>query len=166
MIAREITPELAEVRTALRRFTTERLEPIATEIDRTGEIPQTAWDALRDQGYLGMRLPEEFGGGGFGLGDLLSRTRGVQPLAPRLHAAARRHERPDADRDRAHGDRRTEDEVPAEARRRQWKAAFALTEPGAGSDSAAIATRAERGDGGWVLNGRKHTSAAATTPTS
>ena len=42
MIALEITPELAEVRTALRRFTTEKLEPLALEIDRTGEVPQAA----------------------------------------------------------------------------------------------------------------------------
>jgi acyl-CoA dehydrogenase len=36
------------------------------------------------------------------------------------------------------------------------RAAFALTEPGSGSDSAAMKTRATRVDGGWVLNGRKH----------
>ena len=39
----EITPELAEVRAALRRFTSEKLEPIAREIDQSGEIPQVAW---------------------------------------------------------------------------------------------------------------------------
>ena len=33
---------------------------------------------------------------------------------------------------------------------------FALTEPEAGSDATRIRTRAERAEGGWVLNGRKH----------
>ena len=152
----EITPELAEVRSALRRFTTERLEPIAAEIDRTGEIPRAAWDALREQGYLGMRLPESFGGGGFGLGTyclaleefsrshraftlLLDYTSGLTPIAIA----------------RAGTDAQKSRYLPQLADG-TWKAAFALTEPGAGSDSAAIATRAERRDGGWVINGRKH----------
>src|SRR4051812_8933402 len=38
----------------------------------------------------------------------------------------------------------------------EWIAAFALTEPGAGSDAQAIQTRAERRGDGWVLNGTKH----------
>ena len=59
----EITPELAELRAALRRFTTEVLEPLALEIDQTGEVPTMAWDIMRAQGYLGMRMPAQFGGG-------------------------------------------------------------------------------------------------------
>jgi hypothetical protein len=43
----EITPELAELRAPLRRFTTEVLEPLALEIDQTGEVPTRAWDVLR-----------------------------------------------------------------------------------------------------------------------
>ena len=60
----EINQEMAELRNSLRRFTTEKLEPFALEIDRTSEVPQAAIDLLRDTGYLGIRLPEELGGGG------------------------------------------------------------------------------------------------------
>ena len=63
----EINAELAEVRTQLRRFAMDKLEPLAAEIDHTGEIPQAAIDLLRSHGYLGMRLPAEYGGGGFDL---------------------------------------------------------------------------------------------------
>ena len=38
----------------------------------------------------------------------------------------------------------------------EMPAAFGLTEAGAGSDSAAISTRAEKVPGGWKINGRKH----------
>lgn len=39
----------------------------------------------------------------------------------------------------------------------KWRSAFAMTEPGpgAGSDPSALTTRAVRGDGGWLINGRK-----------
>jgi len=60
----EPTPELAELRPAIRRFVEDKLEPIALEIDRSGAIPDDAWTLMRGQGWLGMLLPAEAGGGG------------------------------------------------------------------------------------------------------
>ena len=151
----EITPELAEVRAAMRRFTTEKLEPIAQEIDRIGEIPAAAWTLMREQGYLGMRLPAEYGGGGFDLATyclaleefsrshraftlMLDTTSGLTPIA-----IARS------------GSEEQKRKYVARLATGEFRAAFALTEPGAGSDSAAMTTRAERRGDGWVLNGRK-----------
>jgi acyl-CoA dehydrogenase len=152
----EITPELAEVRAALRRFTREQLEPIALEIDRLGEVPKAAWALMRDAGYLGMTLPEEYGGGGFDMTTyclaleefsrssrvftmLLDYTSGLTPLGIA----------------RSGTDEQKRKYLPKLATG-EWRASFALTEPEAGSDSAAIATSAKRGDGGWIINGRKH----------
>jgi acyl-CoA dehydrogenase len=152
----EITPELAEVRAALRRFTREQLEPIALEIDRIGEVPEAAWALMRDAGYLGMTLPEEYGGGGFDMTTyclaleefsrssrvftmLLDYTSGLTPLGIA----------------RSGTDEQKRKYLPKLATG-EWRASFALTEPEAGSDSAAIATSAKRGDGGWIINGRKH----------
>ncbi len=53
----EINPELAEVRSALRKFTQEQLEPLALEIDRIGEIPASAWALMREAGYLACNCP-------------------------------------------------------------------------------------------------------------
>ena len=155
MIALEITPDLAEVRSAMRRFATERLEPLAEEIDRTGEIPEAAITLLRDQGYLGMRLPAEYGGGEFDLATyclaleefarshrvftlILDATSGLTPIAIARSGSAEQKRK--YVRGLATG---------------TLNASFALTEPEAGSDAAAIRTRATRGDGGWILNGRK-----------
>lgn len=152
----EITPELAEVRAALRRFTTEKLEPLALEIDRTGEVPQSAVDLLREQGYLGMRLPSEYGGGGFDLPTyclaleefarshrmftlLLDATSGLNPIAIARYGS-------DAQKKK----------YVAGLANGTLSASFGLTEPEAGSDSQAMRTRAEKHDGGWVLNGMKH----------
>lgn len=151
----EITPELAEVRAALRRFTLEKLEPLALEIDRTSEVPRAVFDLLRNHGYLGMRLPAEYGGGGFDLATyclaleefarshrvftvILDATSGLNPIA-----IAR------------YGTEAQKKKYVAGLANGTLSAAFALTEPEAGSDAQAIRTRAERRNGGWVLNGRK-----------
>jgi len=152
----EITPELAEVRAALRRFTSEKLEPLALEIDRTGEVPGAALDLLREQGYLGMRLPAEYGGGGFDLPTyclaleefarshrmftlLLDATSGLNPIAIARYGS-------DAQKKK----------YVAGLANGSLRASFGLTEPEAGSDSQAMKTRAEKCADGWLLNGRKH----------
>jgi len=152
----ELTPELEEMRAQVRRFTQRELEPVAAEIDATGEIPQKAWDLMRDAGYLGMRLPEEYGGASASLSamclvleelsrshrvftGLLDATSGLTPSAFVRHGSPGQREK--YVRKLATG---------------EMRAAFALTEPGAGSDSAAISTTATRADGGWTINGRKH----------
>ncbi len=152
----EITRELAEVRAALRKFTTEKLEPLALEIDRTGEVPAAAVKLLREQGYLGMCLPEEFGGGGFDLMTyclaleefsrshrmytlLLDASSGLNPIAIAKFGS----------------DAQKKKYVAGLANGTLY-ASFGLTEPEAGSDSQAMRTKAEKKDDGWVLNGRKH----------
>jgi acyl-CoA dehydrogenase len=152
----DITPDLAEMRPALRRFVSERLEPLARRIDASGEVPADATEALREQGLLGMRLPAAHGGGGFDLSTyclgleevarshrvftlMMDASSGLAPIGIARHGTAAQRER----------------FLPPLAAGR-WLASFALTEPEAGSDAAAIRTRAERRPGGWLINGLKH----------
>ena len=156
MFAIEITPDLAEIRASVRRFVDEQLEPIAQEIDRTGEVPTRAWDLMRSQGYLGMRMPLEFGGAECDLTTfcllleevsrshrvftlMMDATSGLNPIAIARFG------------------------TPAQKAKYlrglctgELLAAFALTEPGAGSDAQSIQTRATQTSHGWILNGRKH----------
>jgi acyl-CoA dehydrogenase len=152
----ELTPELEELRAEVRRFTERELEPLARVIDSSGEIPQQAWDVMREAGYLGMRLPEAYGGTSASLSQmcivleefsrshrvltgLIDATSGLTPSAFVRHGSPAQR-----------------DKYVRKLATGEMRAAFALTEPGAGSDSAAISTRAEKVDGGWKINGRKH----------
>ncbi len=155
MMRIELSPELAELRGPIRRFVTEQLEPIAARIDAEGEIPDVAWDLMRRQGWLGMLLAEADGGGGADLPTyclvmeevarshrcftlLLDATSGLTPIAIARHGTS------------AQKDRWLKGLATGRLR-----AAFGLTEPGAGSDAAAITTRATKVDGGWKIEGRK-----------
>lgn len=157
----ECSPELAEMRPSIRRFVTERLEPLTRQIDATGEVPPEALQAMRDQGYLGMRLPEAWGGGGFDLCTyclvmeevarshriytlMLDTTSGLTPIAIARHGS-------DAQRAK----------YLAKLASGEWLASFGLTEPEAGSDAAALRTTATRVDGGWRIDGLKHFISAA-----
>ncbi len=149
-------PELEEMRASLRKFTTEKLEPLARQIDATDQLPPEVVPLLAEGGYLGMRLPVANGGMDANLSTyclvleemsrvhrvfnlLVSASSGMAPAAI-AHLGTPEQQR------------KYLDGVVSGQRR----GAFALTEPEAGSDSAAMKTRAERRNGKWVLNGRKH----------
>jgi acyl-CoA dehydrogenase len=152
----ELSRELEEAREQIRRFVQHELEPIALEIDRTGEFPERTTQLLRDNGYLGLRVPEEYGGAGASLSmqclvlEELSRshrvfTAFIEATSGLTPTAFLRH-----------GTHAQRDKYLRRLAQGEIRAAFGLTEPGAGSDSSAISTSAKRAEGGWRLNGRKH----------
>src|ERR1043166_4875077 len=126
--------EREEMRTQVRKFTQRELEPFAEEIDRTGTIPERLTTLLRDNGYLGLRLPEEYGGAGASLSmqclvleefsrshrvftGFVEATSGLMPTAFIRHGTPEQREK-----------------YLRKLARGEIRAAFALTEPGAGSD--------------------------------
>ncbi len=152
----ELTPELTQMREALRKFARAELEPLENVIDKTGELPPHLLPLLGKQGYLSMRLPVEVGGAGMGLfpyclmleefsrshrvfGILASGGGGLTPIAISRHGTP--EQRSKYLTGLMDGTKRT---------------AFALTEPAGGSDNSAMTTRADKTDDGWILNGRKH----------
>ena len=117
------------------------------------------WDdaaraVFRDRGWIGVGWPREFGGGGYAATEVMAFSEalayanpplgnimmGINSIAPMLIGVG-----PPALRDFALG----------EIRRGDLSVALGYSEPEAGSDLAALRTRAERGPGGWRVNGQK-----------
>jgi acyl-CoA dehydrogenase len=155
MLGMEIRPELAEMRREVRRFVEGELRPFAEALDRGGDYPPGLTQALARQGFLGIRLAEEFGGPAMGLAQyclvqeelarghpifpvLVASSSGLTPMAIQRNGTPAQKAR----------------HLP-KLPRGESRTAFALSEPEAGSDAAAIRTRAEKRDGGWLIRGRK-----------
>src|SRR4051812_50110252 len=63
----ELSDELAELQTTVRRLAQDKVKPRAREIDDTGEYPQDLFEIFRDAGLLGLCIPEAYGGAGGGV---------------------------------------------------------------------------------------------------
>lgn len=130
-------------------------ESYLRECDRELRYPDAAMDALAQAGWAGLAVPEEYGGTGGSARDLavVHRTIARSGLAPAqayfsLWAlGAEAIQRLGSDAQRAEW-------LPRVAEGRA-KIAFALTEPGSGSDAAALRARAEQRGDRLVLNGQK-----------
>ncbi|WP_240809637.1 acyl-CoA dehydrogenase family protein [Actinomadura sp. WMMA1423] len=151
--------ELSDEQQAARRlaadFVDREIAPHAAAWDRAERVDQRIVRRLGDLGFLGLTLPEEYGGSGgdhltyalvleeLGRGD--SAVRGIVSVSLGLVAKSIN----------TYGD---------EAQKLGWLPAladgtalgcFALTEPGSGSDAAALATRAVRDGDDWLISGTK-----------
>lgn len=148
--------DLRMVRDQVRRYVNEVIIPQGDEWEAKGEIPRSVFRDLGAMGFMGMRHPEEYGGGGMGamasvvLGEELSRsTFGGVASALTVHS----------DMSISHiAHRGTHEQklryLPA-ACAGEKVGAVCVTEPHAGSDVAGLKTRAVKTDSGWVLSGSK-----------
>jgi alkylation response protein AidB-like acyl-CoA dehydrogenase len=148
-------PEHDLFRAAFRAFVEREIAPFHAEWERAGAVPRDLWQAAGRQGFLCMDVPEEYGGAGARdyrfnvvIGEELWRAGATGPGFV-LH---------------------TDIVVPyitnygTPEQRQRWLprcvsgeciTAIAMTEPGAGSDLAAIRTTARRDGDAYLLNGQK-----------
>src|SRR5437868_9064577 len=149
--------EQLEFRDHLRRWVDERLKPRAEQLDRTGELARDLFEELGSLGYFGIMYPERYGGLGLNapytyftiLCDELAAASMGFAATVCMHASTATH----TIFKWGGEELRQRYLVPAIQGRKVG--AFAITEPDAGSDAAAIRTRATKVEGGYRLKGAK-----------
>jgi alkylation response protein AidB-like acyl-CoA dehydrogenase len=150
-----LTPDQREIQALAREFAKAEIEPNASTWDREHRFPRDLFGKLGELGLMGVCIPEEYGGAG---ADFLSYVLVLEELsrgdagvgvtvAVHTSAATLPILTFGTDEQRARF-------VPPLARG-DAIGAFALTEPGAGSDAGSLITRAEPSGDGWKITGAK-----------
>ncbi len=135
----------------VRRFAMEEVLPAANELDPVqGEIPASLVEKMADIGLFGILVPIEYGGLGLGLVEYCLVT---EELARAWMSVASLIARGNGLGGGFTAEQRST--LLPKVARGEWLGAFALSEPGAGSDIASIRTRAEREGDEWVITGQK-----------
>ncbi|MGH7566361.1 MAG: acyl-CoA dehydrogenase family protein, partial [Gemmatimonadota bacterium] len=142
------------VRTA-REFAEGELAPHIQERDRSGEFSREAVDALGRLGFLGMLLPEEWGGSGLDTVTYLLALEEIARVDPALAVSMSVHNSLPTQLILAHGSEDLKQRYLRPMAEGRMLGAFALSEAHAGSDPAALSCRAERRGNAWTLNGAK-----------
>lgn len=150
-----LTPEQREIQSLAREFAEAELEPRAASRDREGSYGREVLEQLGELGFLGMLVPERYGGLGLDVGSYLVALEALARGDAAVALAVAIHNGPVCHLLTARG---TEEQksrwLPALASG-QKIGAFALSEEHAGSDPAALATEAREESGEWVLDGAK-----------
>lgn len=143
------------LRKTVRDFAKSEIAPHARKWDEEERFPKELVPKLAELGLLGIRIPEEYGGSGM---DTTSYAICVEEIArvdgsTALTVAS--HNGLGTGHILAFGNEEQKQKYLPKAAKGEWLAAWALTEPGSGSDSASLATTAKRDGADWILSGTK-----------
>jgi len=151
----QLTPEHEMIRQAAREFAQNEIAPIAAEHDESGEFPAQTIHKMGEMGFMGIEVPEEYGGAGL---DTLSYVLALEEICKA---------------DAAHGTIMSVNNslfcyallrFGSEAQKQKYLrpvasgqavGAYSLTEPMSGSDAGTMRSRAVRQGDEYVINGRK-----------
>ena len=150
------TPERAEIRDAVRALCDRFDDAYWSEKDRTHTFPHEFAKAVAGAGWLGIAMPQEFGGSGLGVGEAAVMMQEVGRSAGAFAACSTIHINIFGLHSIVkHG---------TDAQRKAWlpaiidgssRACFGVTEPDAGLDTSKIKTRAVRKGDRYIVNGQK-----------
>jgi alkylation response protein AidB-like acyl-CoA dehydrogenase len=149
-----LSDEQREIRDLIRTLARERIAPRAAEIDESSEFPWDMVELFREHEILGLPFEERYGGAGTGTLMVLvaieeiskvCATTGLILALQELGALAIKNDGSDEQKERY---------LPRLASG-EWLPAYALTEPGSGSDAAAMRSEARREGDEYVLSGSK-----------
>jgi acyl-CoA dehydrogenase len=138
----------------LKRYVRERLIPAEAEVIASDRIPNDILNEMREMGLFGITIPEEYGGAGMNIVQYIETVKQLSYAAPAYRSTMSINVGMTGSAIRKFG---------TAEQKAHWLpriasgeiACFGLTEPGSGSDSAAMATMATRSGNGYVLNGTK-----------
>lgn len=138
----------------LRRYVRERLIPAEEDVIANDRIPDDILNEMREMGLFGLTIPVDYGGAGMSISQYIETVKQLSYAAPAYRSTVSINIGMTGSAIKNFG---TEDQ------KAQWLpriasgeiACFGLTEPGSGSDSAAMQTMAVRDGNGYRLNGTK-----------
>ena len=149
------SPEIEEFRQQIRRFLEKEVEPRSRWIEEHDAIPDDVMAKARDIGLFGITIPEEYGGAGL---DLAGKCAVEEELGRSNYGFATiiaNHTGIGTNGIVALGSETTKRKYLPRMATGEWVGCFALTEPQAGSDPAAMRTTAVKKGDRYLLNGEK-----------
>ena len=151
----EFTEEQTMIKELASAFVEKEIKPVVGRMDREGVYPAELVRRLGDMGFMGMFVPQEFGGSGM---DLLSYVVAMEEISKAwasLAATMSVQNSLACAPILRFGSAAQKERYLASLARGEWLGCYALTEPGAGSDAGSIQTQAKKVGNEYVLNGSK-----------
>ena len=137
-----------------RDFGADHIAPHARDWESDGSIPKSLWPELAALGFGGLYVPEDRGGSGLSRLDGTLVFEALSASCASVAAFLSIHNMCASMIDR-YGSEDLRDRLLPRALTMETVLSYCLTEPGSGSDAAALKTKAERTNEGWALTGTK-----------
>lgn len=151
----QYTEEQQLIQDMAKSFAQEQIKPFASEWDQKGIFPKKALTQMGELGFLGMLIPEEWGGSGTGTLAYVLALEEVAAADGATSAIMSVHNSVGCVPILKFGTEEQKEKYLKPLAQGEMIGAFALTEPHTGSDAAAIKTRAVKDGDHYIINGAK-----------
>lgn len=151
----QLDAEQLLLRDTVRDFVSREIAPLAAARDQEAAFPESELRAAAELGLCGVMIEEEYGGNPVGTLGAAIVYEEVAKASPAVSVTLSVHNSLVSTAIGRYGSAELKQAYLPKLATGEILGAYALTEPGAGSDAAAISTTASRVDGGYRLNGRK-----------
>jgi hypothetical protein len=150
-----LTAEQRAIREAAREFALKEVSPHVEELDEAQKFPREILAKAAELGFLGVIFPEELGGAGLGYVEYVLVVTELSKVDPSVGISVAAHNSLCTNHIYKFGSPEQRKRWVPKLASGEWIGAWGLTEPGSGSDAAALRTQAKKVDGGWILDGSK-----------
>jgi isovaleryl-CoA dehydrogenase len=147
--------DLDALRATVAKFASERIAPMAADIDRDNHFPRQLWPELGDLGLLGITVEDEYGGTGLGYLAHVVAMEEISRASGSIGLSYGAHSNLCVNQMRRWGTPAQKERYLPRLISGEHVGALAMSEPGAGSDVVGMQTRAEKRGDKYVLNGNK-----------
>lgn len=138
------------------RFCEERVKPHVTEWDEKEFFPKDLFHEMGELGLMGILIPEELGGAGYGYAEYVALLETVGSYCGGIGLSMAAHNSLCMGHIYQCGNDAQRAKYVPQLASGEVIGAWGLTEPGSGSDAGGMVSTAKKVDGGWVLNGTKN----------
>jgi alkylation response protein AidB-like acyl-CoA dehydrogenase len=140
----------------IRKFGEEHMRPYTREWDESQHFPIDCMKKLGELGLLGIFIPEEYGGSGFGYAEYVTAISELGKIDPSIALSVAAHNSLCTGHIYYHGSEAQKRKYLPKLASGEWIGAWGLTEPNTGSDSGNMRTVAVQENIGWRINGTKN----------
>lgn len=150
-----LSEEQKDLQAMFREFTDKEIRPRAQEMDETNELDENLWAMMAEMGAFGIVIPEEYGGSGLGLLEMMIVIEEVVKGCGTIYNWIGTGNGPCSSGILKFGTEEQKKLLIPPVATGAVKGAFALTEPNAGSDAGSLKTKAVIDGDNFIINGSK-----------
>lgn len=153
----DLTEEQHQIKNSVREFAESEIRPHVMEWDESQHFPKAELlNKLGGLGFMGVIFPEDYGGAGLGYIEYVTIIEELSRVDGSIGISVAAHNSLCANHIFQSGSEAQREKYLTSLAKGEKLGAWALTEPGSGSDAMGMRTSATKAGGGWVLNGSKN----------
>ncbi len=144
------------IRDMIRKFGDEHIRPKMMEWDESQEFPVEVFKKLGDLGLMGVLVPQEYGGSGFGYMEYVTAIIEISKICGSIGLSMAAHNSLCTGHIMLFGNEEQKKKYLPKLASAQWIGAWGLTEVGTGSDAGGMMTTAKKEGDTYIINGSKN----------